>query len=94
MDITTNSITTTATTTTTTTTGSSTTTIPKSDISDENTIETMVTNNVETHDNFQSDGGDAGVIAVKKNSLKIFNLDSAYESEGTMIMMMMMNHVF
>ena len=82
MDITTNSITTTATTTTTTTTGSSTTTIPTSD---ENTIETMVTNNVETHDNFESDGGDAGVIAVKKNSLKIFNLDSAYESEGTMI---------
>jgi hypothetical protein len=79
MDITTTSITTTATTTT----------IPKSDISDENTIETLVINNVETNvetlDKIQSDGGDDGVIAIKKNSLKIFNLDSAYESEGTMI---------
>ena len=79
MDITTTSITTTATTTT----------IPKSDISDENTIETLVTNyvetDVETLDKIQSDGGDAGVIAIKKNSLKIFNLDSAYESEGNMI---------
>jgi hypothetical protein len=82
MDITTTSITTTA---TTTTTGRSSTTIPKSDISYENTIETIVTNNIETLDKIQSDGGDAGVIAIKKNSLKIFNLDSAYESEGTMI---------
>jgi len=77
MDITTTSITTT------------TTAIPKSDIRDENTIETLVINNVETNvetlDKIQSDGGDDGVIAIKKNSLKIFNLDSAYESEGTMI---------